>query len=227
MIEPEVAFYELEDNMELAEDFLKYLIRYALDHCEDDLAFLQKMYDPELIERLKFVVDNGIHPSGLQRRDQDPDGKRTEIRIPGQLGSRPAKRTRTLPGRKTFQKTGHPDQLSQRDQAFYMKLNEDGKTVRAMDVLFPKIGEIIGGSQREDNYDKLNSGSKSCISPKKMSGGIWIRVVGARLRTAVSGWDSNVLLLFVTGMANIRDVIPFPRTPKNADFRKNSLYFDK
>ncbi len=218
MIEPEVAFYELEDNMELAEDFLKYLIRYALDHCEDDLAFLQKMYDPELIERLKFVVDNEFirldYSVGIKILMES--GQKFEFPVSWGLDLQ-SEHERFLV-EKHFKKPviliNYPKEI----KAFYMKLNEDGKTVRAMDVLFPKIGEIIGGSQREDNYDKLKQRIEELHIPEK---DVWWYLDTRRWGSAPHsgfGLGFERLLLFVTGMANIRDVIPFPRTPKNADF---------
>lgn len=218
MIEPEVAFYELEDNMELAEDFLKYLIQYALDHCEDDLAFLQKMYDPELIDRLKFVVDNEFvrldYSVGIKILMES--GQKFEFPVSWGLDLQ-SEHERFLV-EQHFKKPviliNYPKEI----KAFYMKLNDDGKTVRAMDVLFPKIGEIIGGSQREDNYEKLKQRVAELHIPEK---DVWWYLDTRRWGSAPHsgfGLGFERLLLFVTGMANIRDVIPFPRTPKNADF---------
>ena len=155
MIEPEVAFFELEDNMELAEDFLKYLIRYALDNCQDDLQFLAKMYDAELIDRLKFVVENDFvrldYTEGIDILVRS--GVKFEFPVSWGLDLQ-SEHERYLVERH-FKKPviliNYPKEI----KAFYMKQNDDGKTVRAMDVLFPKIGEIIGGSQREENLDKL------------------------------------------------------------------------
>ena len=218
MIEPEVAFYELEDNMELAEDFLKYLIRYALDHCEDDLAFLQKMYDPELIDRLKFVIDNEFvrldYSVGIKILMES--GQKFEFPVSWGLDLQ-SEHERFLV-EQHFKKPviliNYPKEI----KAFYMKLNDDEKTVRAMDVLFPKIGEIIGGSQREDNYEKLKQRVAELHIPEK---DVWWYLDTRRWGSAPHsgfGLGFERLLLFVTGMANIRDVIPFPRTPKNADF---------
>lgn len=218
MIEPEVAFYELEDNMELAEDFLKYLIRYALDHCQDDLAFLQKMYDGELIDRLKFVLDNDFvrldYTEGIKILMES--GQKFEFPVSWGVDLQ-SEHERYLV-EKHFKKPviliNYPKEI----KAFYMKLNEDGKTVRAMDVLFPKIGEIIGGSQREEDYGKLKKRVEELGIPEK---DIWWYMDTRRWGSAPHsgfGLGFERLLLFVTGMANIRDVIPFPRTPKNADF---------
>lgn len=218
MIEPEVAFYELEDNMELAEDFLKYLIRYALEHCQDDLAFLQKMYDGELIDRLKFVVDNDFvrldYTEGI--RILMESGQKFEFPVSWGLDLQSEHERYLVENhfKKPVILINYPKEI----KAFYMKLNEDGKTVRAMDVLFPKIGEIIGGSQREEDYGKLKKRVEELGIPEK---DIWWYMDTRRWGSAPHsgfGLGFERLLLFVTGMANIRDVIPFPRTPKNADF---------
>lgn len=218
MIEPEVAFYELEDNMELAEDFLKYLIQYALDNCQDDLQFLAKMYDNELIDRLKFVVDNDFvrleYTEGIDILMKS--GVKFEFPVSWGLDLQ-SEHERYLV-EQHFKKPviliNYPKEI----KAFYMKMNDDGKTVRAMDVLFPKIGEIIGGSQREENLDVLQQRVKEGGIPEK---DIWWYLDTRRWGTAPHsgfGLGFERLLLFVTGMGNIRDVIPFPRTPKNAEF---------
>ncbi|HJB84005.1 MAG TPA: asparagine--tRNA ligase [Candidatus Alistipes merdigallinarum] len=218
MIEPEVAFYELEDNMELAEDFLKFLIQYALDNCQDDLQFLAKMYDSELIERLKFVVDNDFvrldYTEGIDILMKS--GVKFEFPVSWGLDLQ-SEHERYLV-EQHFKKPviliNYPKEI----KAFYMKLNDDGKTVRAMDVLFPKIGEIIGGSQREENLDKLRQRVEEVGVPEK---DIWWYLDTRRWGSAPHsgfGLGFERLLLFVTGMGNIRDVIPFPRTPKNAEF---------
>ena len=218
MIEPEVAFFELEDNMELAEDFLKYLIRYALDNCQDDLQFLAKMYDEELIDRLKFVVENDFvrldYTEGIDILVRS--GVKFEFPVSWGLDLQ-SEHERYLVERH-FKKPviliNYPKEI----KAFYMKQNDDGKTVRAMDVLFPKIGEIIGGSQREENLDKLRRRIEEVGVPEK---DIWWYLDTRRWGSAPHsgfGLGFERLLLFVTGMGNIRDVIPFPRTPKNAEF---------
>ena len=218
MIEPEVAFFELEDNMELAEDFLKYLIQYALDNCQDDLQFLAKMYDNELIDRLKFVVDNDFvrleYTEGIDILMKS--GVKFEFPVSWGLDLQ-SEHERYLV-EQHFKKPviliNYPKEIN----AFYMKMNDDGKTVRAMDVLFPKIGEIIGGSQREENLDVLQQRVKEVGVPEK---DIWWYLDTRRWGTAPHsgfGLGFERLLLFVTGMGNIRDVIPFPRTPKNAEF---------
>lgn len=218
MIEPEIAFYELEDNMELAEDFLKYLIRYALDHCMEDLEFLNKMFDDGLIERLKFVVANDFvrldYTEGIEILEKS--GKKFEFPVSWGLDLQ-SEHERYLV-EEHFKKPviliNYPKEI----KAFYMKQNADGRTVRAMDVLFPKIGEIIGGSQREENYDKLRQRVEELGIPEK---DVWWYLDTRRFGSAPHsgfGLGFERLLLFVTGMANIRDVIPFPRTPKNAEF---------
>lgn len=218
MIEPEVAFYDITDNMDLAEDFLKYLIRYALENCMDDIEFLNEMYDKELVERLKFVVNNDFvrltYTEGVKILEES--GHKFEF--PVYWGADLQSEHERYLVEKHFKRpvilTDYPKEI----KSFYMKQNEDGKTVRGMDVLFPKIGEIIGGSERETDYDKLMERVNELdmnIDP------IWwymeIRKFGTAPHSGF-GLGFERLMLFVTGMANIRDVIPFPRTPNNAEF---------
>ncbi len=221
MIEPEMAFYEIEDNMELAEDFVKYCIRWALKNCKDDIDFLCEMYDKELVERLNFVVNNDFirltYTEGIRILEEAiRNGQKFEFPI--DWGTDLQSEHERYLVEKHFKKpvilTDYPKEI----KSFYMKQNEDGKTVRAMDVLFPKIGEIIGGSQREEDYDKLRNRAKEMNVPEK---DIWWYLDTRRFGTAPHsgfGLGFERLLLFVTGMANIRDVIPFPRTPNNAEF---------
>jgi asparaginyl-tRNA synthetase len=218
MIEPEVAFYDNNDNMDLAEEFLKYLIRCALDHCMEDIEFLAKMYDNDLINRLKFVVENDFvrltYTQGVKILEESGE----KFEFPVYWGADLQSEHERYLVEKHFKRpvilTDYPKEI----KSFYMKQNEDGKTVRAMDVLFPKIGEIIGGSEREADYDKLlrrvNETGMN-IEP------IWWYLETRKFGTAPHagfGLGFERLMLFVTGMANIRDVIPFPRTPNNADF---------
>ena len=221
MIEPEVAFYEIEENMQLAQEFIQYCVKWALDNCQDDLNFLNEMYDKELIERLKFVVENDFirltYTEGIKILEQAvANGHKFEYRV-GWGTDLQSEHERYLV-EQHFKKpvilTDYPQEI----KAFYMKLNDDGKTVRAMDVLFPKIGEIIGGSQREEDYEKLRTRAAGMGGPEKDI--LWY-LDTRRFGTAPHagfGLGFERLLLFVTGMANIRDVIPFPRTPNNADF---------
>ncbi|MFI3268473.1 MAG: asparagine--tRNA ligase [Rikenellaceae bacterium] len=218
MIEPEVAFNELDENMDLAEEFLKYLINYALEHCADDIAFLEKMYDKELVERLKFVAENDFvrldYTEGIEILMAS--GKKFEFPVSWGLDLQ-SEHERYLV-EEHFKKPviliNYPKDI----KAFYMKLNEDGKTVRAMDVLFPKIGEIIGGSQREENLDRLVQRVEEMNIPMKdIAWYLDTRRFGTAPHSGF-GLGFERLVLFVTGMANIRDVIPFPRTPKNAEF---------
>ncbi len=218
MIEPEVAFYELEENMELAEDFLKYLIRYALEHCAEDLAFLEKMYDSELTERLRMVTENTFQKLTYTEAIDILKASDQKFEFPVDWGLDLQSEHERYLVEKHFKKPviliDYPKQI----KAFYMKLNGDDKTVRAMDVLFPKIGEIIGGSQREENYDLLLSRVRELGIPEK---DIWWYLDTRKWGSAPHsgfGLGFERLLLFVTGMSNIRDVIPFPRTPRNAEF---------
>ena len=218
MIEPEMAFYELEDNMNLAEEFLKYLIRYALENCREDLEFMNKMWDKELIERLNFVLENDFvrldYTEGI--RILQESGRKFEF--PCHWGCDLQSEHERYLVEEHFKRPviliNYPKEI----KAFYMKQNEDGKTVRAMDVLFPKIGEIIGGSEREADYGKLRARIEELQIPEK---DMWWYLDTRRWGSAPHsgfGLGFERLLLFVTGMGNIRDVIPFPRTPKNAEF---------
>ncbi|MDR2388975.1 MAG: asparagine--tRNA ligase [Tannerellaceae bacterium] len=221
MIEPEVAFNEIEENMQLAEDFIKYCVRWALDNCMDDIEFLNNMFDKELIERLYFVLKQNFirltYTEGIQILE-DAVAKGHAFEFPVHWGADLAAEHERYLVEDHFKcpviLTDYPKEI----KSFYMKQNEDGKTVRAMDVLFPKIGEIIGGSQREEDHDKLLKRAQEMDVPTK---DIWWYLDTRRFGTAPHsgfGLGFERLLLFVTGMANIRDVIPFPRTPNNAEF---------
>ncbi len=218
MIEPEMAFYDLEDNMDLAEDFVKYLIRYALENCREDLEFLNNMIDKALLERLKFVVENEFERLTYTEAVSilTSSGKKWEYQV-GWGRDLQAEHERYLV-EEHFKRpvilTDYPKEI----KAFYMKQNDDGKTVRAMDVLFPGIGEIIGGSQREEQYERLLSRIKELkLQEKDFWWYLDTRKFGSAPHSGF-GLGFERLILFVTGMSNIRDVIPFPRTPKNAEF---------
>jgi asparaginyl-tRNA synthetase len=218
MIEPEMAFYELEDNMNLAEDFIKYLVSYALENCKDDLEFLQNMYDKELIERLKFVVENDFMRLKYTDAIEILLKANQKFEFPIAWGVDLQSEHERYLVEKHFKKPVILIDYPKEIKAFYMKQNNDGKTVRAMDVLFPKIGEIIGGSQREENLDKLVARMKEVgINPDDMKWYLDTRRYGTAPHSGF-GLGFERLLLFVTGMVNIRDVIPFPRTPHSAEF---------
>lgn len=221
MIEPEVAFLEIEENMDLAEDFIKHCVRWALERCADDIAFLAEHYDKELVERLKFVLDKPFkrltYTGGIEILEAAVKAGR-KFEFPIYWGADMSSEHERYLVEEHFKTpvivTDYPKEI----KSFYMKLNEDGKTVRGMDVLFPKIGEIIGGSEREADYDKLKARAEEMGVPDK---DIWWYMDTRRYGTAPHsgfGLGFERLLLFVTGMTNIRDVIPFPRTPRNADF---------
>jgi asparaginyl-tRNA synthetase len=221
MVEPEVAFNEIEENMQLAEDFIKYCVRWALDNCRDDIEFLNSMFDKGLIERLHFVLKQDFirltYTEGV-RILEEAVAKGQSFEFPVFWGSDLAAEHERYLVEDHFKcpviLTDYPKEI----KSFYMKQNEDGKTVRAMDVLFPKIGEIIGGSQREEDYEKLSARAQEMDVPTK---DIWWYLDTRRFGTAPHsgfGLGFERLLLFVTGMTNIRDVIPFPRTPHNAEF---------
>ena len=221
MIEPEVAFNEIEENMNLAEEFIKYCVQWALDHCRDDIQFLNDMFDKGLINRLESVLTDDFvrlaYTEGV-RILEDAVAKGHQFEFPVYWGADLASEHERYLVEEHFKRpvilTDYPKEI----KAFYMKQNEDGKTVRAMDVLFPKIGEIIGGSEREADYDKLLQRIEELHIPMK---DMWWYLDTRKFGTcphAGFGLGFERLLLFVTGMSNIRDVMPFPRTPKNAEF---------
>ena len=234
MIEPEMAFYELQDNMDLAEDFLKSLIKYALENCMDDLEFLSKRLQEEeknkpmdersmeLIEKLRFVQENDFirlpYTEAIEILLNSNHYKKKKFQFPVDWGTDLQSEHERYLVEKHFKKPviliNYPKDI----KAFYMKQNADGKTVAAMDVLFPGIGEIIGGSQREEDYDKLvRRMGEMNIPVYEMDWYLDTRRFGT-VPHAGFGLGFERLLLFVTGMGNIRDVIAFPRTPKNAEF---------
>ncbi|MBD2754115.1 asparagine--tRNA ligase [Spirosoma validum] len=235
MIEPEMAFYELEDNMNLAEDFVKNVIRYALQHCADDLAFLDNRLKEEektkkkeeqselsLLEKLHFVISNEFvrltYTEAIDILVDSKPAKKGQFQYEVKWGVDLQSEHERYLVEKHFKKpvilTNYPREI----KAFYMKQDPDGKTVRAMDVLFPGIGEIIGGSQREDDLDKLVARMQEVgIEPEALWWYLDTRRFGSAPHAGF-GLGFERLVLFVTGMGNIRDVIPFPRAPKTAEF---------
>ncbi len=218
MIEPEMAFYDIADNMDLAEDFIKYCINYTLSNCMDDLEFLAKMYDNDLIDRLRHVVEEKFvrltYTEGVRILEESGHKFEFPVYWGADLQSEHERYLVEQHFKRPVILTDYPKEI----KAFYMKQNEDGKTVRAMDVLFPKIGEIIGGSEREANYDKLSQRIEELGIPMK---DMWWYLDTRRFGSVPHsgfGLGFERLVLFVTGMTNIRDVIPFPRTPNNAEF---------
>lgn len=236
MIEPEMAFYDLEDNMDLAEEFLKYLISYALDHCTDDLQFLnnraleedklkkqEERSEMSLLERLKAIKESSFeritYTEAVEILQNSTPNKKKKFKYPveGWGTDLQSEHERYLV-EKHFKKPVILSDYPKNIKAFYMKQNEDGKTVRAMDILFPGIGEIIGGSQREERYEYLLSRIKEMEIHEES---LWWYLETRKFGTVPHsgfGLGFERLLLFVTGMTNIRDVIPFPRTPYNAEF---------
>ena len=218
MIEPEMAFYDISDNMELAEAFVKYCISYALDNCADDIAFLAEHFDPQLPERLRSVIDCDFVRLTYTEGVEILKASGHKFEFPVDWGTDLQSEHERYLVEEHFKRpvilTDYPKDI----KAFYMKQNDDGRTVRAMDVLFPKIGEIIGGSEREENYDKLLARIEELNIPMK---DMWWYLDTRRFGTVPHsgfGLGFERLVLFVTGMTNIRDVIPFPRTPNNAEF---------
>ncbi len=236
MIEPEMAFYDIQDNMRLAQDFLQYLVRYALEHCKDDLEFLDKRATEEdaakpqeqrnelsLLQRLKFVMENDFERVSYTEaidilRNSNPNKKKKFSYLIDQWGVDLQSEHERFLVEKHFKKPvilyNYPKEI----KAFYMRQNEDGKTVAAMDVLFPGIGEIIGGSQREERYERLLARVHELKLPEK---DLWwyldLRKFGSAPHAGF-GLGFERLMLFITGMTNIRDVIPYPRFPGNSEF---------
>ena len=236
MIEPEIAFFNLDQNMDLAEDFMKYVISYAMENCKDDLNFLAERFDKEqkqkpeaerselgLIERLEYVLNNKFirlsYTEAVEILKESKPNKKGKFKYPieGWGADLQSEHERYLV-EKHFKTPvilfDYPAEI----KAFYMRMNEDGKTVRAMDVLFPGIGEIIGGSQREERLEVLDEKmEKFGIDKEELW---WYRDTRRFGSVPHSGFGLGLerLVLFVTGMGNIRDVIPFPRTPNNAEF---------
>ena len=218
MIEPEMAFYDINDNMDLAEEFIKYCVQYALDHCQDDIAFLNKMYDNTLIERLNSVLKDEFvrltYTEGIKILEESGEKFEFPVKWGVDLQSEHERYLVEKHFKRPVILTDYPKDI----KAFYMKQNDDGKTVRAMDVLFPQIGEIIGGSEREADYDKLMNRINELHIPMK---DMWWYLDTRKFGTVPHsgfGLGFERLILFVTGMANIRDVIPFPPTPNNCEF---------
>ena len=236
MIEPEVAFNDLADNMDLAEDFIKYVITYALENCQDDLAFLEQRLIQEdkskpaierqemtLREKLHFVIDNNFkrvsYTEAIDILKNCKPNKKKKFKYPiNQWGADLQSEHERFLVEKHFKCPVILFDYPATIKAFYMRLNEDEKTVRAMDVLFPGIGEIVGGSQREERYDVLKQKMKAMdISEKELYWYLDLRKFGTCTHSGF-GLGFERLVLFVTGMGNIRDVIPYPRTPGNAEF---------
>ena len=221
MVEPEMAFYDLDSLTELEEEFIKYCINWALEHCMDDLEFLNKMVDPGLIERLKGVIGTEFvrlpYTEGIAILEEAvKNGHKFEF--PVYWGVDLASEHERFLVEEHFKKPVIMVDYPKDIKAFYMKQNADGKTVQGTDVLFPQIGEIIGGSVREENYDKLMNRINELNIPMK---DMWWYLDTRRYGScphAGFGLGFERLMLFITGMGNIRDVIPFPRTPKTAEF---------
>ncbi len=218
MIEPEMAFCDMYETMDLEEEFVKYLVNYALEHCIDDIQFLNDKYDEGLIERLKGVISTEFvrltYTEGIKILEESGQQFEYPVKWGVDLQSEHERYLVEKHFKKPVILTDYPKDI----KAFYMKQNEDGKTVRGTDVLFPKIGEIIGGSEREASLEKLEKRIDELgMSRKNLEWYIDTRRFGTVPHSGF-GLGFERLLLFVTGMSNIRDVIPFPRTPRNADF---------
>jgi len=236
MVEPEMAFYDLNDNMNLAEEMLKYVVKYALENCQEDLDFLAKRADDEdkqkpqnerqemgLLERLQFILENDFEKVSytdaieILRNSKPNKKKKFNYIIEGWGADLQSEHERFLV-EKHFKKPVILFDYPKDIKAFYMRQNDDDKTVGAMDILFPGIGEIVGGSQREERLEKLTERMREMDIPEEE---LWWYLDTRKFGTAPHsgfGLGFERLMLFVTGMGNIRDVIPFPRTPDNAEF---------
>ena len=236
MIEPEMAFYDLIDNMDLAEKFIKSVLRYVLVHCKEDLAFLDERFTKEeqskpqaqrsamgLLEKINFVVDNEFKRVSYTEaidilRNSKPNKKKKFDYIIEEWGADLQSEHERFLVEKHFKTPVILFDYPAKIKAFYMRLNDDGKTVRAMDILFPGIGEIVGGSQREERLDILQERIKAMgIEEEELWWYLDLRKFGTAPHSGF-GLGFERLVLFATGMGNIRDVIPFPRTPQNASF---------
>lgn len=218
MIEPEMAFHDLEDNMDVAESFMRHCIAYILKNCRVDVEFLQKMYEPTLVERLQFVIDNPFKRITYTEAIQILEQSGQKFEFPVSWGADLQSEHERFLVEKHFKSPVIVTDYPRAIKAFYMRANDDGKTVRAMDILFPGIGEVVGGSQREERYDKLVERVKEQgIHEEDLWWYLELRKFGTAPHSGF-GLGFERLMLFVTGMANIRDVILAPRTPKNAKF---------
>ncbi len=218
MIEPEVAFNDLEDNMNLAEDFLKYCVKNVYENCADDLAFLNKMYDNELLSKLEFVMQQAFIRISYTEAIEILEKSGHTFEFPISWGLDLQSEHERYLVEKHFKCPVIVSDYPKDIKAFYMRLNEDGKTVRAMDILFPGIGEVVGGSQREERYDQLlKRVDEMGISHEHVWWYLELRKFGTAPHSGF-GLGFERMMLFVTGMSNIRDVILSPRTPQNAKF---------
>jgi len=235
MIEPEAAFFDLQDNADMAQDFLKYIIRYAMDHCADDLDFLDKRIQQEeknmpanqrrsmgLMDTLRFVVDNEFaqitYTEAIDILKRSKPYKKKKFQYPVEWGNDLQSEHERYLVEKEFKKpvivTDYPKVI----KAFYMRLNDDEQTVAAMDILFPGIGEVVGGSQREERMDVLKARMAEVgVHEEELNWYLDLRRFGTAPHAGF-GLGFERILLFITGMSNIRDVIPFPRAPKSAEF---------
>lgn len=236
MIEPEMAFYDLEDTMQLAEDFIKYTLGYVLEHCKEDLAFLEQRLEDEdktkpqaerspmrLIEKLNFVVNKPFirlsYTEAFEILKHSKPNQKKKFKYPiSEWGTDLQSEHERYLVEKHFDAPVVLFDYPAKIKAFYMRLNEDQNTVRAMDVLFPGIGEIVGGSQREERLEVLEQKINTMgIDPQELWWYLDLRRFGSAVHSGF-GLGFERLVMFATGMGNIRDVIPYPRTPQNAEF---------
>jgi Aspartyl/asparaginyl-tRNA synthetases len=218
MIEPEIAFYELADNMRLAEEFLKYIIRHVLDHCREDLEFFNERIEKTVLSTLEHVAQSSFGHITYTDAVQELKKSGRAWEFPIDWGHDLQTEHERFLAEEVFKKpvivTDYPKDI----KPFYMRVNDDDRTVRAMDVLVPRVGEIVGGSQREDRYDVLLERLRaSGLDEKAYSWYLDLRRYGSVPHSGF-GLGLERIMMYLTGLKNIRDVIPFPRTPGNADF---------
>jgi len=219
MVEPEIAFADLEDDMELSEEFLKYIFQYVLEHCKEDMAFFNQWVEKGVIDKLQGIIDSDfVRITYTEAIERLIKAKKTKFEFPVKWGIDMQSEHERFLTEKIFKKPVIVYDYPKSIKPFYMRVNDDGRTVAAMDVLVPQVGEIIGGSQREERYDILHGRMQELNMPEENYG--WyadLRKFGT-VPHAGFGLGFGRIVMYVTGMSNIRDVIPFPRTPGNAEF---------
>ena len=218
MIEPEMCFADLNDDIQVAEDMIKFIIKYVLDNCPEEMAFFDKFIEPGLIERLTKVVNAEFGRIDYTDAIKELEKVNDQFEYPVHWGSDIQTEHERYLSEKVFGRPVFVMNYPKEIKAFYMKQNDDGKTVAASDLLVPGIGELIGGSQREDNFEKLQARIKELKMDEK---DYWwyldLRSYGSTVHSGF-GLGFERMMMYLTGMQNIRDTIPFPRTPKNCEF---------
>ena len=218
MVEPEVAFADLSDNMDLAEDMIKYIINYAMENAPQDMAFFNEFIDKDLLDRLQNIVDSDFERISYTEAIDLLKKSKATFQYPVEWGMDLQTEHERYITEKVYGKPEFVTDYPKDIKSFYMRLNEDGKTVAAMDLLVPGVGEIVGGSQREERYDLLLSRIREMgLEEEEYKWYMDLRKYGG-VKHAGYGLGFDRIIMYITGMSNIRDVLPFPRTPKSAEF---------